>query len=166
MQAARCTSPSAHSLAHSPQLKFSLTQKFLIFFLALLIAKYDQPRSGDQKKKENMGRSYCHVGIQLPQSHSDQTSTVPPPRASNTCSREENEKVTVIGSNTITLGVVEGKPGTISSPSNCPPGFTAVLLPKKDRYLLRHLFSGMLQLGFEDSGSAWQDSEQAPSTPA
>lgn len=83
----------------SPGLNFSLTQKFLIFFLALLIAKYDQPRTGDQKMKDNIGRSYCHVTIQLPQSHSDQTSTVAPPRISNSCSREENEQVMLIGSN-------------------------------------------------------------------
>lgn len=114
----------------SPWMNFSLTQMFLIFFLALLIAKYDQPSSGNQKKKENMGRNYFHMEIQLPQSHSDQTSTVPSPRVSSTCSREEKEPVTVIRSNTTTLGAAESKAGTIPSPCNCPPGFTAALLPK------------------------------------
>lgn len=88
-----------HETCSSPGLNFSLTQKFHIFFLALLIAKYDQARTGDQKMKDSIGRSYCHVAIQLPQSHNDQTSTVPPPRISNTCSREENEQVMSIGSN-------------------------------------------------------------------
>lgn len=128
----------------------------------LLIAKYNQLRSGDQK--ENMGRSYCHVGIQLPQS--DQTSAVPPSRVCNTCSREEKKQVTVIGFNTTTLGAVEKKPGTIPSPSVCPSGFIAALLPQKYTGILRNLFSGMSQLSFPHSGSARQDSAQAPSTPA
>lgn len=118
---------SAHqqNLAHL----FSDTETCVTFFLALLIAKYNQLRSGDQK--ENMGRSYYHVGIQLPQG--DQTSAVPPSRVCNTCSREEKKQVRVIGFNITTLGAVEKKPGTIPSPSVCPSGFTASLLPQKYR---------------------------------
>lgn len=106
------------------------------------------------------------MGIQLPQSHHHQPSTVPLPRVSDTSSREANEQVRVIASNATTSRVEEGQPGTIPAPSSCPSGFTATLLPQKYRDLLRHLYSGMPQLGFPDLGSAWWDPEQASSTPA
>jgi len=94
LQAAQSSPVHQHTALLITMAEF-LTQEFLIFCLALLIENYDQPKRGDQKKKENMGRSCCHVGIQLPQSRSDQTSTVPSPGFSSTCSREENEQVRV-----------------------------------------------------------------------
>lgn len=122
--------PISSQPCSSPQMNFSLTWKSLILFPDFLRAKYNQSRSGDQRRKRIWGAAISMWGSTFLKA-SDQSSTAPSPGHSSTHSREENKPVRVLGSDTATLGAIEMKSGTASSPSKWSPVFTAALLPKK-----------------------------------
>lgn len=133
-------SPWGHSPAHHHRW-ISLWHGNLILFSDFLIAKYSQSRSGDKKKKENMGSSYFHVGIHLPQSQWPEKHCP----FSRTHSREENKQVRVLRSDTTTLK------GSLAQPHLHLNDLLCLQLhscPKKCRDPLRDLLPGMPQLSF------------------
>lgn len=86
------------------------------FILRLSESKVYQSRSGDQRRKRIWGAAISMWGSTFLKA-SDQSSTAPSPGHSSTHSREENKPVRVLGSDTATLGAIEMKSGTASSPS-------------------------------------------------